>query len=472
MNFTTFSFTRVFGFFSFTSPSFILTDIDLIKRLTIKDYDFFLNHQTSSGADEIFDRTLFSLQDKKWRDMRSTLSPIFTSSKMKSMFGLLTAHVGDFIKFYEGKAKRGEEIIVDALDLFLKFTSDGISTTVMGFEADCVTNEDSYIYGRVKSLTNDFLGGAASLKFVLATMFPKLYKLTGLQLIGPENREFFRKAVIDTMDERDRNNTSRPDVIQLLLQAKKGQLQNNAKENDVNEKELANFSANVEYDVSGSDSKAQFNDFDWIAQGLIFFGAGLETTASLLQVVCYELARNENIQRKLQDEIDSVAAKLNGQPIDYETLHKMKFVDMIISETLRKWPPVPHTDRVCSKDYNVDLGNGRFFTIRKGQSILLPTFLIHRDADHFPNPDKFDPYRFSDENKHLIAPGSYLPFGSGPRTCIGSRFALMEAKLMVFNFFGKFSVEKCDKTPVDLTFQPNVANRIKEKIFLKFKLRE
>jgi cytochrome P450 family 9 len=78
------------------------------------------------------------------------------------------------------------------------------------------------------------------------------------------------------MNERDRKNISRPDVIQLLLQAKKGQLQSTAKENEINEKELSNFSENIEYDLGGSKSKSQFDDFDWIAQGFIFFGAGFD----------------------------------------------------------------------------------------------------------------------------------------------------------------------------------------------------
>jgi cytochrome P450 family 9 len=137
---------RIFGFFNFKKPTFSVTDVELIKKITIKDFDHFLNHETFTNADKVFDRTLFSLLDKDWRDMRTTLSPIFTSAKMKMMFGVLSAHASDFVKFYENKASKGEELEVDALDVFARFTADGISTSVLGFEADCVKNQDSYVY--------------------------------------------------------------------------------------------------------------------------------------------------------------------------------------------------------------------------------------------------------------------------------------------------------------------------------------
>lgn len=188
-------------------------------------------------------------------------------------------------------------------------------------------------------------------------------------------------------------------------------------------------------------------------------------------MTCYELARNPHVQRDLLDEIDSVSAELGRKSISYEALHKMKFLDMVISESLRKWPPAVQTDRMCIRDYTLDLGNGKTIMIKKNQCIFLPIYHLHHDPIYFPNPEKFDPYRFSDQNKDSIVQGSYLPFGLGPRTCIGSRFALMEGKLLLFNLLSRFVVEKCDKTPETLTFQANLNSNIKETIFLNFVLR-
>lgn len=158
------------------------------------------------------------------------------------------------------------------LDVFGRFTADGISTSVLGFKSDCIRNKDSYIFNIAKGLIHDFFGPIGSFKILLSFGIPKIYSFFGLQIMRKDIHDFFKRVVIDTMNERDRKNISRPDVIQLLLQAKKGQLQHD-KDNDIIEKELSNFAANKEYDL-GAKKLTQFTDEDWVAQGFIFFGAG------------------------------------------------------------------------------------------------------------------------------------------------------------------------------------------------------
>jgi cytochrome P450 family 9 len=208
------------------------------------------------------------------------------------------------------------------------------------------------------------------------------------------------------MNEREKKNISRPDVVQLLLQARKGQLANN---DQLDETELKNFSAHTEFDVSLKNEKmSNFEEDDWIAQGFIFFGAGFDTSTSTLQVLFYELVQNPQIQEDLIDEIDQV---LENGDVTYENLHKMKLLDMIVSEVLRKWPPAGQLDRYCNKDYMLELNDGRNLKIPEGTVIFLPVYNIHHDPEYFEDPEKFDPYRFSEENQKSIRPGTYLPFG-------------------------------------------------------------
>ncbi len=131
------------------------------------------------------------------------------------------------------------------------------------------------------------------------------------------------------------------------------------------------------------------------------------------------MAKNPEIQEELYREVSEVSTALNGKQVTYVALHKMKFLDMVVSETLRIQPPAPQIDRCCSKDYTMDLGNGKSLEIKKDEVIFLPFYLLHHDPKYFHNPEEFNPYRFSDENKDSIIPGSYLPFGLGPRACIG-----------------------------------------------------
>ncbi|KAG5670375.1 hypothetical protein PVAND_000645 [Polypedilum vanderplanki] len=448
-----FKHSSVYGVFSMNVPFFVITDPELIKQITIKDFDSFVNHDKSfnEDVDKFSSKMLFTLIDEKWKHMRSVLSPIFTSSKMKMMFGILSECANEFVEHHEEKAKHGK-VIVNCVETYPRYTVDGISTAVLGFKGDCIKNEDSKLYKLAMRMRKPtFL---TNLKLMLFIVFRWLYIKLGLQLTLKEVYDFFYNAIIKVMNEREEKGIFRPDVVQLLLQARKGQLQ---KESDVNEKELSNFSANIEYDTGAQNRKiTNWTDEHFMAQGFLFFAAGFDTTNILLQITSYCLAKNKEVQEELIREIDDVFEELDGKPITYEALHKMKYLDMVISEALRFWPPAFATTRQCNKDYDMKLKDGKVIKIKDGDLILLPIYAIHHDERFFPNPEKFDPLRFSDENKESIALGSYIPFGSGPRVCIGSRFALMEAKLLIFNVLSKFTMEVCDQTPEKLELIPSM----------------
>lgn len=228
-----------------------------------------------SDLDKLFGKTLFGMHGQKWKDMRATLSPMFTSSKMKLTYGLLSNHAQDFVTHFERKAGSDGKNDIDVLEIFARFTADGIATAALGFEGDCVKNENSFVYKIVKNILHDFGGTVSGLKVILGSTFPKIYKALNLQLTSKSTIDFFKRVVIDVMDERDRTNVTRPDVIQLMMQVRKGQLQ--TKENDeANDKDLGGFAAHEELSLKTNvkNLKEIVNDDEyWIAQGsfLIFF---------------------------------------------------------------------------------------------------------------------------------------------------------------------------------------------------------
>lgn len=148
----------------------------------------------------------------------------------------------------------------------------------------------------------------------------------------------------------------------------------------------------------------------------------------------------------------------------------MKYLDMVVSETLRKWPPAVVTDRKCTKEYLLKSNDGNDVLLKRGDEIYIPIFNIHRDPTFYENPEKFDPERFSDENKRLIQPSTYLPFGLGPRNCIGSRLALMETKAIIFNVLSRFSIVRSENTQDPLQVQKNVllALQSEKGLFVRF----
>lgn len=188
---------------------------------------------------------------------------------------------------------------------------------------------------------------------------------------------------------------------------------------------------------------SELSDDDMTAQVVLFLIAGFDTTSTFLSFTAYELAVNKDIQIRLQDEIDSVIAE-EGNRLTYEgVVHKMKYLDMVVSgkkqskskyfplfiffkkmilflESLRKWPPISAIDRLVSNRYEIPPKDDEpGVVLEKGDVIIIPFQGLHHDPEYWENPEKFDPERFSPENKHKIKPLTYLPFGSGSRNCIG-----------------------------------------------------
>ena len=118
-------------------------------------------------------------------------------------------------------------------------------------------------------------------------------------------------------------------------------------------------------------------------------------------------------------------------------------MEMVIDETLRMYPPATRLERVANNDYEFE-----GIKIKKGQVIAVSIYAMHHDPTIYPNPDQFDPNRFSEENKKTRDSASYLPFGAGPRNCIGMRFAVIEMKLLLASILSKYRFLTCDKTPV------------------------
>lgn len=111
-----------------------------------------------------------------------------------------------------------------------------------------------------------------------------------------------------------------------------------------------------------------------------------------------------------------------AKKITYDDVQKMKYLDQVVCEVLRKWPAAFQLDRHCVKDYDFDDGDKLKFKIEKNSNIIFPIYAVQHDPKYFPEPEKFDPERFNDENKHKIVSGTYAPFGLGPRNCIGKCF--------------------------------------------------
>ncbi|KAJ8728452.1 hypothetical protein PYW08_016837 [Mythimna loreyi] len=461
------------GRFEFLNELVMIRDIELVKKIGVKDFEHFLDHRTFfSDSDTFFSRNLFTLKGQEWKDMRSSLSPAFTSSKMRLMVPFMV-EVGDqMISSLKKKIKESKTgyIDVECKDLTTRYANDVIASCAFGLKVDSHNDVENEFYAMGK-VSSTFTFRQMLMFFVIANA-PKLAKALKLDVLSDAAKQFFRKLVLETMVDRETRNIIRPDMIHLLMESKKGKLTHeDIKSND----DAAGFATVEESAVGQKQVNRVWSDDDLIAQAVLFFVAGFETVSSGMSFLLYELALNPDIQERLAQEIKATDAK-NGGKFDFNSIQNMPYMDMVVSESLRLWPPGFNLDRICTKDYNLGKPNEKAekdFIIRKGSPIMIPVFAIHRDPQYYANPEKFDPERFSDENKHKIQPFTYMPFGVGPRNCIGSRFALCEIKVMVYQILQHMEISPCEKTTIPAKLDNETFNiRLLGGHWLRFKARK
>ncbi|XP_067212814.1 cytochrome P450 9e2-like [Linepithema humile] len=411
------------GISSFSTPVILLRDPELIKDIMVKHFEHFPDHRSfvNEDVEPLFAKNVASLRGDRWKEMRNTLSPSFTASKMKFMFELISKCSSDFVDYLVEHPEIC--LAIETKQAFRRYTTDVIATAAFGINVNSMKEQNNEFYTRGVEVTTFSSGALALLKFTLLRFFPRFAKSLGISFFPSATSKFFKKIVGETIEVRQKHGIIRPDMIHLLMQARD-------KENS---------------------HKITLDDI--VSQAVVFFFAGFETSATLMCFVAHELAVNRDVQDRLREEVEQHLSEENDT-ISYESLSKMVYMDMVVSETLRKYPPATFTDRLCVKNYELPPSQSGYksVTVESNAMMLIPVYGLHHDPKYFPNPQKFDPERFSDENKDNIFPYTYLPFGHGPRKCIGNRFALMETKLLIAHLLRKFILKTTEKTVEPVVF--------------------
>lgn len=224
----------VIGLYELTHPVYLVRDPELIKRITIQDVEYFLNHQGNFdlSGDKLMAKTLFFSRDQQWKDMRTVLSPAFTGNKMRLMFELIQETSADFLdtlrvvyatpESEEIEIPQTDQFDVELKDLFTRYTTNIIATCAFGLKVDALTERDNEFYQCGKKMT-DF-DGIQGIKFLLSDVVPRLMRFFKVTFVEKKLAEYFHNVVKTAMVYREQNDIYRPDMIHLLMQAQKGTL--------------------------------------------------------------------------------------------------------------------------------------------------------------------------------------------------------------------------------------------------------
>ncbi|XP_046554341.1 cytochrome P450 3A5-like isoform X2 [Haliotis rubra] len=392
---------KVFGIFLGGLPMVSVLDPDIAREILIRDFQNFTDRVILDLSNYPVNKSVLLEKGANWKRIRNIISPTFSASKLRLMCDRINQCADKLTTNFVKAAESNERI--DVKGYFGAFTMDVIASTAFGIEVD---SQSDFKHVFVQEAKKFFGQGILNPVMMIIMLFPALtpfFRALGVSGFSKSTLKFFTKVLNEMIEQRKtdlRNGKpKRQDFFQLLMDAEDDGTDENPSQ-------------------SGSQSKKMTND-EILGQALLFFIAGYETTANTLHFVAYSLAMNPDVQQRLTEEVDSV---LGDKTPNYDNIGGLKYMDHVIMETLRLYPAVTGATREATETVTI-----KGYTFPKGCAVVVSALGIHRDPDIYPDPHSFKPDRW--DRKSEMDPMNYLPFGHGPRQCLGMRLAQMEMKM-------------------------------------------
>ncbi|CAG0888447.1 unnamed protein product [Darwinula stevensoni] len=415
------------GLYEGTRPYLLCAEPDVIREVCIKKFDHFVDRMEPVIAARYWRKMLALLAGEEWKEVRRRLTPVFSSGKIRKMTALMGECADTLAKNFL-KNVREKSAVVDLKEHYGAFTMDVIATCAFGIKIDSLSSPDDPFVENAKEV---FSGPQSRSPLLLLLFVSKWIPRLMSGFFFTKAFTFFLNVGKSIAEKRKaEKNRERGDMIDLMLDAQDEE----QKENEAD-----------------PTKSTFFTDEVMIAQMVLFFLAGYDTTATTLTMATYYLALNPEAQDKALAEIEEKMALHGG--INNETVNDCPYLDQVIQETLRLFPPGLRIERTCTK--SIEIHGIRF---EEGVRVGFPVYAIHHDPEFFEDPEEFRPERFAQSEKGLRHPMTFLPFGQGPRNCIGMRFAQVEIKVALCHVLSQLKISCSPQTqvPVEATTSPNM----------------
>ncbi|XP_018791796.1 PREDICTED: probable cytochrome P450 6a13 [Bactrocera latifrons] len=414
------------GMFMLSDPLIILLDLELIKHVLIKDFaNFSYRGLYHNLRDDPLMGNLAAIDGPYWKRLRAKLTPSFTTGKMKFMYPTLIKVAEQLPGVVDRRLS--DAGIIDVKDLSACYTTDVIASSTLGIDCDSLHNplED------FRLITVKFFEEYSVTRDLISQRLPQLAKMLHWTNTPKVVTDFYIKVVRDNIAYRAEHGIVRQDFLQIMI-------------------DLIKTEALTTNEIA--------------AQVFVFIIAGYETTSTTMTNCLWELAVNEDIQEQVREEVVQVM-QMHNDVLTYECLNQMTYLDQVLKETLRKHLIAPALKRVAYEDYKVP---GTNFVIKANTTVLIPSEAIQHDPRYYPEPEKFDPLRFTPEAMEERHPMTFLPFGDGPRNCIGLRFGRMQVLIGLAVMLRKYRFSVAPTTPIPLVYDQTILLRApKGKVELK-----
>lgn len=455
----------------------VLQDPALIKEIGVEKFDLFRDRLIPFSLRA--NKGLLTAKGDEWHRSRRALNPAFNSIKLAAFANTISRHCQALTNRLDRIILEGhhEDKPIDVVQLFGDLTMDVIGST--SFDAEFGLQE-SPLEGLeeatkknpqqqqpqqqqpqqgsvVEAAKNIFMSSGGIMGFggtvtqfvtVVAPILGPLLKLAFPLLLTPETIQLVR-----SVRKLER-------ILSEILEGRSQFSQtnnNNDENNDNHDDTTVTPKASVDANFIDLVRKAQDPvsgiglDNDEVRDQLgLFILAGYETTANTLSYTAFLLAQHPQVEAKLVEEIQRLAPN-KDTTLNFKDLAEFKYTSNVINEALRLYPPGAMLRREAQQD--VVLGNGKY-PIQKGTWMIIPVYSLHRDELYWEKPEEFNPDRFADSTK--LTKYAHLPFGVGPRNCIGQRFALEEIKLALIAIYREHTFKLHAKTELPLQLRAGI----------------
>ncbi|QPO08554.1 Cytochrome P450 [Sulfitobacter pontiacus] len=331
--------------------------------------------------------SLFIAEGAHWRWQRRAVAPAFSHRNMLNLSPIMTA-----------AAQRSADRIAAAGPRAINMLDEMVTSTFDVISDVTFSGGDGFDRGAVHRAIDDYIAEAGKLSLFDILGLPDWLPRPGRAMLGRALKDMKRIAdgAIDARAERGPSDT--PDLLDLLL------------------------------DGTDPKTKRQMNTAELRDNLLTFIVAGHETTALTLSWALYLMGFDQAVQQKARAEAQTV---LQGRAATGADVENLPYIRQIIDETLRLYPPAGVISRTAQRN---DTLCGR--EVRPGDTVMVPIYALGRHQQLWDQPDVFDPDRFKD--RKAIDRYAYLPFGDGPRICIGASFAQQEAVIILATLLSRF----------------------------------
>lgn len=377
------------------TPACLITNPDYIEQV-LKDREKFIKSRGFRILKTLLGEGLLTAEGDSWLRQRRLAQPVFHQSRIQGYGEAMVNYAERMVNTW----RDGEERDIHA-DM-MRLTLNIVMKTIFNQDVD---ESEANAVARALDVTMNWFESKRRQGYLVLEWFPRPENIRYRQAIAEMD-----EAIYTLIRQRRSSNEETGDLLSMLMQAR------------------------------DEETGSQMDDKQLRDEVATLMLAGHETTANALSWIWMLLSDHPVVRTKLQNELREV---LDGRAPTVADLPRLNYTNMVVKEAMRLYPPVSLFGREAAEDCTI--GD---YIVPAGTVVMISQWVMHRSPKYFDNPEAFQPERWADDLEKKLPRGVYIPFGDGPRICIGKGFALMEAVLLLATIAQRFQLDVTPSCPI------------------------